>query len=362
MQKKRFIFYLTAVSLLVSGCSAKMVKPLTGYQRLEAQSFKINNNKYVSLENFCQIYSLNWQWKGVSQHIFLTNSRLDISIRCDSLIAVVNGQVGYLSVPPLMKKGSVIIPLELAKSIDKVCVFKPEEKKVFKIKTIVVDPGHGGKDPGAVGRYGLREKDVVFDIALEIKKLLEQENIKIVMTREKDEFLPLWKRTSIANTSTADFFISIHANASHSRRASGFEVYCLSDNIDDEDRALMAAENNVLEFEENSFNKRDIDLDATLWDLVCKENQAGSNQMADILCETVSAELKSKNRGVKSALFYVLKGVSIPAVLIEVGFVSNGYEESKLKSAEYRKQVADAIVKGMLIYKNEFENTNGFTN
>lgn len=362
MQKKRFVFYLTAISLLVSGCSAKMVKPLTGYQRLESQSFKINNSKYASLENFCQVYSLDWQWKGVSQHIFLTNSSLDISIRCGSLIAVVNGQVGYLSVPPLMKKGRVIVPLELAKSIDAICVFKPAAEKVFKIKVIVIDPGHGGKDPGAVGRYGLREKDVVFDIALEIKKLLERENIKAVMTRDKDEFVSLWKRTSIANTSKADFFISIHANASNSRQANGFEVYCLSDNIDGEARAVMAAENNVLEFEKDSLNRRNIDLDATLCDLVYKENQAGSNQMADILCETVSAELKSKNRGVKDALFYVLKGVSIPAVLIEVGFVSNGYEESKLKSAEYKKQLADTIVKGILIYKNEFENTNGFTN
>jgi len=118
----------------------------------------------------------------------------------------------------------------------------------------------------------------------------------------------------------------------------------------------------VLQFEESSIDAHNTNLDMALWDLTFAENGAASYQMADILCNTAAKELKIRNRGVKTARFYVLKGVRVPAVLVEVGFLSNRYEESNLKKPSYRQQIARSLAKGILLHKKEFESTNGFTN
>jgi len=275
---------------------------------------------------------------------------------------LVDGKVEHLSVPVLIKKSNVVIPLELARIIDATYALEIKKPTLFRLKTVIIDPGHGGRDPGAIGVTGLREKEVVLDISLRLKRLLEAEGIKVVATRETDRFISLWKRTHIANTNGADFFISIHANAWRNSQPRGFEVYYLSDAVDNEARAVEAAENAVLEFEESNIDAHNTNLDVALWDMVYAENLTQSYQMASVLCDTATKELKTRNRGVKTARFYVLKGVRVPAVLVEVGFLSNRHEESNLKKPSYRQQIARSLAKGILLYKKEFESTNGFTN
>jgi len=229
-----------------------------------------------------------------------------------------------------------------------------------KIRTIVIDPGHGGKDPGAIGVGRLKEKDVVLDISRRLKKRLERVGLKVSLTRDRDVFLSLKQRSRIANNKEADFFISIHANAFRKSRAFGFEVYYLSEAIDDSARAVAAAENVALKFEQNEeFSKP---LKATLWDILYTEHRAESIELARSICKAVERKgLSRNNRGVKGANFCVLRSTKMPAVLVEVGFISNPLEASRLKLRSYRQKLAEAVAEGVLSYKIRYEATNGFT-
>jgi N-acetylmuramoyl-L-alanine amidase len=272
----------------------------------------------------------------------------------------------HLKETPIFHDSQFLIPLSaIERPLDQVFYSSyklPVREQTHIIDTIVIDPGHGGKDPGAIGITGLREKDVNLDISKLLKRRLQAEGINVILTRSCDKFLSLWQRAHIANEEKADFFISIHANASRSRQASGFEVYYLSEACDDSARAVQASENAALDFETDFKIKTSDQLKATLWDIIYTENRVESIELAQSLVNSMDNAKISRNRGVKSALFYVLKGTRIPSVLIEVGFISNRYEETKLKKSSYRQEIADCIAEGILNYKKRYELTDGFTN
>ncbi len=206
------------------------------------------------------------------------------------------------------------------------------------------------------------KKDVVLDISKKLRNILEANGFKIEMTRDTDNFISLKKRADISNKIKADFFISVHANAARNRSARGFEVFYLSDAMDDNARAVAAAENAVWELEDEFKLKHSNALDATVWDLLYDEYRLESKEMAASLCQSLQCDSIGKNRGVKSARFYVLKGVRSPSVLIEVGFVSNASEESRLRSSAFRQEIAEALAKGIINYRRRYEETDGFTN
>lgn len=230
-------------------------------------------------------------------------------------------------------------------------------------KTIALDAGHGGKDPGAIGPRGLREKAVTLDIVKRLKVLLEGAGFKVVLTRDRDRFVPLKTRANLAHLRKADLFISIHCNAALSRRARGFEVFYLSPAVNDEARAVAALENSVLELEKKPilFNGGNRNTEAIVWELQYGEFRRESVELARCIERGMARNLPTANRGVKTALFYVLKGVAMPSVLVEVGFISNPYEERRLASASYRQSIARALLKGILSYKKVFEKNLGFT-
>ncbi|GAF69654.1 unnamed protein product, partial [marine sediment metagenome] len=213
----------------------------------------------------------------------------------------------------------------------------------YAIDTIVIDPGHGGKDPGA-SRYGIKEKYIVLDVSKRLKRYLEKKGFKVILTRNKDIFIPLKKRAAFANKKKADLFISIHANASRSSRLKGFEVYYLSEATDDNARALALAENASLKFEDIS--------SPTEWDLVLSENRRESKQLAYYICSIASNKLGMEKR-VRGARFSVLKGTVMPAVLVEIGYLTNSRERSNLKKSSFRKKIADAIGSAILAYERE---------
>jgi N-acetylmuramoyl-L-alanine amidase len=231
------------------------------------------------------------------------------------------------------------------------------------IKTIAIDPGHGGKDPGAIGKSGLKEKDINLDVAQRLTKTLEENGVNVVLTRDSDKFISLWKRSQIANASKASFLISVHTNSARAKMAKGLEVYYLSDATDDAARALEAAENASLDLEKSSFDETgpSTDLEATLWDMLYSENRVESKELASSICESIEPKICMVNRGVKAARFYVLKGTKMPAVLIEVGFISNTEEEARLASNYYRQELAESIANGVLSYLQEYEQTAGFS-
>ena len=215
-------------------------------------------------------------------------------------------------------------------------------------QTIVIDPGHGGKDPGAIGRHGLKEKDVVLDVGVRVKHLIEDKlGAKVIMTRDSDVFIPLEERTAIANTKGADLFVSIHANSSRRAGARGVETYLLGRATDKDAMATAERENSA---SEKSLN----DLQLILTDLMNTVKKEESLRLAHYVQENMIDRLESRYKvpdlGVKLAPFYVLVNARMPSILAEISFISNPEEERLLSESEYRQEIAEAILQGIIKY------------
>lgn len=237
------------------------------------------------------------------------------------------------------------------------------QKRDHKIEVVIIDAGHGGKDPGAIGRRGLREKTVVLDIARRTEKLLHRnKKLKVVLTRRGDKFISLDERVKIANKNRGGLFVSIHTNSHLNRRAGGFETFYLGETRTDDARAVAILENSVLELEEKPFlSDLGRELEKILWDLRLNEFKIESRELASIVQQNLDKRLSLKNRGTKGALLYVLRGVAMPAVLVETAFISNAREEALLRRSSFRETIAQAIYTSILQYKYQFEKTRGFT-
>ncbi|MFQ5441981.1 MAG: N-acetylmuramoyl-L-alanine amidase [Thermodesulfobacteriota bacterium] len=215
--------------------------------------------------------------------------------------------------------------------------------------TIVIDAGHGGKDPGAIGRRGTREKDITLKIARLVRKKLSRKlSARLVMTRDRDVFIPLEERTAIANSKGADLFVSIHVNSSPRRSASGVETYILNLTNDQEARRVAARE--------NATTKKGLgDLEFILADLIKTAKTNDSIRLATSVQARVLKTLKRKYRGVngygvKGAPFYVLVGTRMPSILVEVSFISNSRDEKRLKTQRYLNELAEGITMGVMEY------------
>ena len=217
------------------------------------------------------------------------------------------------------------------------------------IKTIIIDPGHGGEDYGAMGPSGIKEKDINLNIAKALEKLIAQRmGARVILTRRDDKFVPLDERTAIANENNGDMFISIHANASYRKGADGVETYFLSINASDDDAKRVAAfENTISSVGRETTNADSDDLKMILMDMVQTEFLNESSHLAEAIQENLCNILKVGNRGIKQAPFIVLAGTAMPAVLVEVGFISNANEEKRLAQKETQEVIAEAIFKGI---------------
>ena len=251
-----------------------------------------------------------------------------------------------------LKAPDAKVETEAGAAAPKAVVSGDAPKAVLKKRRIriVLDPGHGGKDPGAIGRRGLKEKDVTLKLSKLLKARLSK-NIKassIITTRDTDEFIPFEERTAIANKNDADLFVSIHINASPRRSASGVETYIL--NIANDEDARRVAER------ENATSRKAVDdLEYILTDLMKTAKTNDSILLATAVNGSVVNSLGSKysgikSNGVKGAPFYVLVGTRMPAILVEVSFISNPVEEKRLRDERYLRAVADGITKGIIEY------------
>ena len=230
-----------------------------------------------------------------------------------------------------------------------------QEKKKWKFDTIIIDPGHGGKDPGAVGYRGTKEKDIVLDVSKRLAKKIERNSkTKVILTREEDIFLRLQDRTKFANANEGDLFISIHTNAAEDRRASGFETFLIGPNKNEAAVRVAARENAALELEGFS-GKKLTNEDLIKATIAQSAFAAKSEEFASLVQNEIKKRVQSKDRGVKQAGFYVLMGASMPNVLIELGFISNPNEEKKLNSSSYRDMLATSIYYAVLKYQKSFD-------
>lgn len=240
---------------------------------------------------------------------------------------------------------------------------KPEidtDKSKWNFDCVVIDAGHGGKDPGTIGVTGTKEKDINLAVALKLGKLVENnlEGVKVVYTRKTDEFIELYKRGKIANEAGGKLFISIHCNSTESKDNGyrGFEVYLLRPGRTKEAIRIAEVENSVIKFEENQ-NKYEklTDDNFILVSMVHSQFMRYSESFSDILNQNWKKEVAIPSLGVKQAGFYVLVGASMPSVLIENGFLSNRKDEAYLKSNEGQNSVAEAIFNSIKQYKEFYE-------
>jgi N-acetylmuramoyl-L-alanine amidase len=237
-----------------------------------------------------------------------------------------------------------------------------------KVNVVVLDAGHGGKDPGALGKHS-REKDIVLAIALKVGQYIEKNipDVKVIYTRKKDEFIELHERANIANKNNADLFISIHANWWSNLRSTGTETYTMGTSLDERNLQVAMKENSVITMEEDyTTNYEGFDPNSAesyiIFNLMQKTFQQQSVDFAGMIQDQFRERAKRHDRGVKQERFLVLWRTTMPAVLIETGFISNTAEEAYLTSSQGQEYLASAIYRAFKEYKENIEEKSGYAN
>lgn len=239
-----------------------------------------------------------------------------------------------------------------------------KQKQKWKLDVVVIDPGHGGHDPGAIGIIGTREKDITLGISLKLGEMIKKElpDVKVVFTRKTDRFVELYRRGQIANENEGKLFISIHCNSTERKpsSANGFEIYLLRPGKTEDAIRIAEKENDVVKLEKD-YEDRYQELTEENFIILTMAQSAyvkQSERFAEMLEETMSAQMEGMRQPVKQAGFYVLVGASMPNVLVESGYLSNVKEERFLRSPAGQQKVATSILNALKGFKNEYEDEN----
>jgi len=354
MFKKEYISYFILIVLLLSGCAT--VTPQSAIP-----AYSINGATYYPLVSLCDLRGVDIKYDTLIRTVYLDKDTKRVNIRAGDTMVLVNDNIMNLNSPIDIYQGTIVVPKQFKEQIfdilfpQAVSTYRRQARGKINLNKVVIDAGHGGNDPGAIGKNGLREKDVNLDIARRLSDLLRAEGVRTVLTRSSDKFIPLSGRVNIANRSGADLFISLHSNANRSRSLSGFEVYYVAPSISDSKRASMTAKSASLRLKNAVFASNSPDLQAIIWDMIYTNSRAESIDLAHSLCRVMDSSIDANILGVKGARFQVLKGVRTPGVLIEVGFVSNLNEERLLRSSAYRQKLAEGILEGIRGYSQDMD-------
>jgi N-acetylmuramoyl-L-alanine amidase len=306
----------------------------------------------------CEIKGIRWDYDALTRSFELNGASHRIKLHVGAKTVYVDGSVRDLTDPVRFHRGMAVVPLQFRQQIIEslFTIPRPEEKEFcfYRIRKVIIDPGHGGHDPGAIGPNGTREKDVVLEISKRLAELLRRYGVEVVMTRTSDKFIPLEKRAAMTVRSGADLFVSVHANANTTRSLNGFEVYYVKPKISDSLRAQTSAKTQPLAFGKENLGSSDVTLKAILWDLTHTYNRREAVQLSEDVCSAVGCKTDARIIGVKGANFCVLRDSTIPAVLVEVGFLSNYREERLLKDPAYWQKIAEGLVQGVANYARRF--------
>lgn len=319
---------LFALCLFLSACAHRV--PPAG----------ITGTGFIDINTFCKKHNFQYSLDTDNDKVKLFSKGREIFLFFNSLAGYFNGNVFYLEKAPLYSQGKIYLPLELEDIIisgGEISIPKAQ----FAIRTVVVDPGHGGRDPGAVSRRGCKEKDINLQVSKYLKEELEKKGFNVILTRSKDIYLTLEERVEIAKKHKADIFISIHANSNRSRSIKGTEVYYLSPSqFDSQKRAVsLAKTTNLWEI------SLPLEVRTILWDLCLTKNYTLSVELSQVLFSTFK-NLGFNVKQPKKAAFYVLKNAYVPSILVEMGYLSNTYEEKTLRQKHYQKKIAQAVAIG----------------
>ena len=251
------------------------------------------------------------------------------------LVIDLSKQAGFASQSPAAKTSSP--------------AYKPDPNRK---KIVVLDPGHGGKDPGAIGRsFKTYEKNITLSEGLELKKQLEARGFKVYMTRSTDIFIPLRQRVRIARSYHADLFISLHADSTYNRGAQGLSIYTLSETASDKEaEALAERENKADIIDGMDFSDNSPEINDVLISLSQNDSRNKSSKFAAYVVKEMSRQVKLVANTHRFAGFAVLKAPDIPSVLVELGYLSNYTEEKSLRDSAYRKKLAAAIARAVVNY------------
>ncbi len=346
-------------------------------QAAELKTTEIDGREYIALEDICKGYGFNYQHKFYPGRIVLKGPGETVVLLPQGQRALINNRLFSLEAPVKILDGVIFVPSsfavkafsgrllrESAKAGVKNEVKEQKQKQeqeqeqeqeeqfIPKINLIIVDAGHGGHDPGAIGPNGLMEKEINLDIARKLAGLITMRlPVRVLMTRDEDTFVTLANRATFANSKGAGLFISIHCNAAFSPKMQGCETFFVSEAVDPEARAVEVLENSVVNLEIRELGvSKDKYLRSILEDMIYHEFVRESSMVAFSIQANMVKKLKLTDRGVKTALFYVLRGVAAPSVLVEVAFLSYAPEEAKLATESFRKMAAEAIYNGVREY------------
>nr|WP_320119209.1 N-acetylmuramoyl-L-alanine amidase [uncultured Marinifilum sp.] len=265
----------------------------------------------------------------------------------------------YKTLQSLINRSSIGLCLTFALLIFGSTCFA--QNNSYSLKTVVIDAGHGGKDPGALGKSS-QEKDIVLNISLKLGTYIEKyfPDVDVIYTRKTDVFIPLKRRSEIANQYKADLFISIHANANNNSKIRGTETYTLGLHKTQENLEVAMKENSVIEYEEDYSTKYEgfdpkNPASYIIFNMMQGVNRDKSISLAELTEHQFKTRVGRHSRGVREAGFWVLKQVSMPSILVEVGFVSNPTEEKYLKTKQGQDYLASAIFRAFRDYKNKLE-------
>jgi N-acetylmuramoyl-L-alanine amidase len=235
-----------------------------------------------------------------------------------------------------------------------------EARERDRFDTVVIDAGHGGDDEGARGPGSLTEKELVLDVARRLADRLRQHDLRVVLTRSDDRFVPLERRTAIANDARGDLFLSIHANAARTGRARGVETYFLSlEASDDAARQVAQRENEAFRRAGPAQAPGDDPLVSILGDLIATEHVIESDEFARLAQGELATLDSDGSRGVKQAPFVVLMGLQMPASLIEIGFVTNPGEAVLLRSTKRRDRIAELLTRAVVEFGRRYDARRG---
>ena len=346
--------FFICVSLLILLCGCATV-PMG--ENLPVYS--IGGATYYPLVTLCELRGVDMQYDALARTASLRKDNSRVNLRAGDGLVLVNDNMMQLNAPVDIYQGTIVVPRQFKEQVFDVLFKAPAlgyrrtGAGKIKLNKIVIDPGHGGNDPGAIGRTGLREKDVNLDISRKLNTLLIREGVQTVLTRSNDRFIPLSTRVNIANRSGADLFVCIHSNANRSRSISGFEVYYVAPSVSDSKRAAFTARIANPNLKDASFSSNSRDLRAIVWDMIYTNSRAESIELSHSLCRLMDSCIDANILGAKGARFQVLKGVTMPGVLIEIGFVSNAKEERLLRTDAYRQKIAEGILEGIRQYSQD---------
>jgi N-acetylmuramoyl-L-alanine amidase len=328
----------------------------------------------IDKQNYIKLGDLNTIFRSYSSEA-LADSRINLNLYGEQFVFLLNSSYvmfqnnAYnVKYPPKVENCCYYIPANFVTELLP-CVlptqFKKQGNQILaqkpidnSIRTIVIDPGHGGKDPGAVGFHKTHESDITLKLAIMLKAMLEKElGVRVLLTRSTNDFVSLNERTTFANDNKADLFISIHCNASKSRSADGTEVYYLSTARTTEARAVESMENEVVAMYEGGQTavKKYDDLTFILSDMMQTEQLEESNALSQKLINNIVIGTSGLDHGVHQAGFYVLRGAFMPSVLIETEYISNLKAEARLTDTAYQEMLVKSIFYGIKSFKYQYD-------